>query len=171
MTQEQYGLAYQEGFKSTMRFLVSRGAQIEFAIEAAQAGWARGWERRDQLRDEARLQSWVNTIALNIYRRVPRLESLIGLGLDLAHSPTSGFAAIEAGRILDSCGPTDRFLLEQQMQGATTIEMAEILGLTDTAIRIRLMRARRSVRARLERKAAHLRRACARPTQMERNAA
>src|SRR3984957_17276059 len=69
MTRDGYGIAYQKGFTLTVRFLLSRGAQREYAMEVAQGAWVRGWERLHQLRDEATVVTWVNTIALNAYRR------------------------------------------------------------------------------------------------------
>src|SRR5271170_2056642 len=70
MTRENYGDAYQRGFKCTVRFLVSRGVLRDNANELAQAAWARGWEQLSQLRDETTVTAWINTIALNSYRRL-----------------------------------------------------------------------------------------------------
>ena len=61
-------------------------------------------------------------------------------------------------RVLKSCRPSERILFEQRMQGATTEEIARDQGVTETAIRIRLMRARRSARTVMERRAMQLRR-------------
>jgi DNA-directed RNA polymerase specialized sigma24 family protein len=52
----------------TVRFLESRGSARDSAEEIAQAAWVRGWERIEQLRDVAMVFTWVNTIALNIFR-------------------------------------------------------------------------------------------------------
>jgi DNA-directed RNA polymerase specialized sigma24 family protein len=57
-----------------------------------------------------------------------------------------GVASIELASLLDSCCPSDRVLLLHQLHGLTTSEMAREVGATETAVRIRLMRARRSVR-------------------------
>ncbi len=70
MTREGYGQAYQKGFSLTVRFLLSRGVQRDAADEAAQAAWVKGWERLEQLRNESSVTTWVNTIALNVYRRL-----------------------------------------------------------------------------------------------------
>jgi len=56
-------------------------------------------------------------------------------------------AAIDAERILRRCRSADRRLLEQQMQGATTQEIAQRQGATEATVRIRLMRARRAAKA------------------------
>jgi len=156
MTRERYGLAYQKGFDLTVRFLLSRGAQREYAMEVAQGAWVRGWERLHQLRDDATVVTWVNTIALNAYRRVMRREAP-SQELPEIVSPTGiDIAAIDVHRILNYCRPSERVLFEQQMRGATTEEIARKQGVTETAIRIRLLRARRATRSRLEKRASQL---------------
>jgi len=157
MTQEVYGESYERCFEVTIRFLRSRGAPTrDCAEEAAQAGWARGWERLNQLRDDAMVVSWVNTIALNVYRGgirsaapnevLPELPGQVGVNL----------AAIDAARILRLCRPRERTLFEQQLHGLTTEEIAREQGVTRTAIRIRLLRARREARSRVEKRATEL---------------
>jgi len=171
MTQEEYGKAYQRGIEMTRRFLLSRGARPECAMEASQAAWAKGWERLHQLRQESLVVTWVNTIALNMHRRLNRWESFSELDPGLSSDSDNVFLTIEAGRILEMCSPKERYLLEQQMHGNTTSEMACRLGVTETAVRIRLLRARRSVRVRMERRAAQLRRASSEKPVMARKAA
>jgi len=75
MTREEYGEAYKRGFDLTVRFLLSRGVHpSDRAREAAQAAWTKGWERLGQLRDESLVMTWVNAIALNVYRGFLRRE-------------------------------------------------------------------------------------------------
>jgi DNA-directed RNA polymerase specialized sigma24 family protein len=71
------------------------------------------------------------------------------MGIDLA--------PLDAAKILKFCTPSDRMLFEQQMGGLTTNEIAKKHGVTATAIRIRFLRARRAVRARVEERAVELR--------------
>lgn len=157
MNKDGYGQAYQKGFNLTVRFLLSRGVQRDIADEVAQAAWVRGWERRDQLRDEGLVVTWVNTIALNVYRRLIRRECSHP---DLPRLPEKtvsiDIAAMDVARILAFCRPNDRHLLEQQyVNGVTTQEMAREQGVTETAIRIRLLRARRDARSQVERRTLH----------------
>jgi RNA polymerase sigma factor (sigma-70 family) len=156
MTRDGYGLAYQKGFDLTIRFLLSRGAQREHAMEIAQGAWVRGWERLHQLRDEATVVTWVNTIALNAYRRVMRREAPAQELPEIVSPHGIDMAAIDINRILNYCRPSERVLFEQQMYGATTEEIAKKQGVTETAIRIRLLRARRATRSRLENRAMQL---------------
>lgn len=109
--------------------------------------------------------TWVNTIALNIYRRTLQRERLLQPLPDLysQHSQLAiDMAAIDVACVLKSCRPRERCLLELQMGGATPKEIAQSNGVTETAIRLRLMRARRAVRARVEGEKAHRRRVLAR---------
>jgi len=157
MTRTSFGQAYQTGFDRTVRFLTSRGAPRDGAQEAAQAAWARGWERLNQLRNEEMILTWVNTIALNVYRGVARRQALTQPLPELHSKFQIDLSVIDADRVLKLCRPSERALLEQQMSGVTTEEIARDHGVTETAIRIRLMRARRAVRSQMETRAAQLR--------------
>jgi DNA-directed RNA polymerase specialized sigma24 family protein len=153
MTREGYGQAYQKGFELTVRFLLSRGAWRDHACEVAQAAWARGWERLDQLRNESLVLTWVNTIALNLHRSVLRREPPNQLSAELSGAADGvNLAAIDVARIFALCRPQQRDLLEQYMNGATTKEIAERHGVSETAIRIRMLRTRRQVRSRMEKR-------------------
>jgi len=147
MTREAYARAYQDGLPLTLRFLLSRGVTRDTAEEISQAAWMRGWERLGQLRKDELISTWVNTIALNLYRRAIRQERrLQGLHEPLYAKSTMNWAAIELGRILRFCRRPDRLLLEAQMLGQTAEEIAQAQGVNQTAIRIRLLRARRAAR-------------------------
>jgi RNA polymerase sigma factor (sigma-70 family) len=158
MNTEGYGQAYQRGFDLTVRFLLSRGVQRDSAREVAQAAWVRAWERLSQLRDDSLVVTWVNTIALNVYRGLIRKEllnqSLADLRDQRDKTVAIDMAAIDVARVLRVCRPSDRRLLEQSMCGVTTGEIARQQGVSETAIRIRLLRARRYARSRLEGKPA-----------------
>jgi DNA-directed RNA polymerase specialized sigma24 family protein len=164
VTRHAYGQAYQSGFDRTVRFLMSRGALGDGAVEAAQAAWARGWERLDQLRDERMVLTWVNTIALNAYRGLLRKEKL-AVPLSERHCEYEiDLTPIDVKTVLTMCHSRERALLELQIQGITSEEIASQGGVSKTAIRIRMMRARRSVRERIEkRRLQRLRKSCAQP--------
>ena len=159
MTRDEYGQAYQRGYNLTVRLLLSRGAQRDRAREVAQAAWARGWERLSQLRNDQLVITWVNTIALNVYRSVLRCEPSYQELPELSTKAGVDLAAIDIARILRVCRPCDRILLEQQMRGVTAEEIAREQGVTETAIRIRLLRARRAARSRIEKRAIRIREA------------
>ena len=145
MTRENYGNAYQRGFERTVRLLVSRGVPRDHANELAQAAWARGWEQLSQLRDETTVTAWINTIALNFYRRLVERQK-ITLPTRITDTTEIDLAAIDLSRILGRCRPCDRLLLEQHLCGATTKEIAGRQRISETAVRVKLLRARRTAR-------------------------
>jgi len=149
MTRSDFGRAYLLGFKPTVRFLASRGVPVDAAEETAQAAWVKGWESIDQLRNEGVVRTWVNTIALHMYRRAVRHESRKQPLLD--QTPCAGLdvAKIDVASVLDACSASERALLTHQLHGLTTGEIAREVGASETAVRIRLMRARQSARTRL----------------------
>jgi RNA polymerase sigma factor (sigma-70 family) len=154
MTREEYAAAYQKGYGLTVRFLISRGLAWDTAQETAQAAWARGWERREQLRDPRMVLTWMNSIALNIHRSFLRREPLQHALPEIPTPPRVNLAAIDVQRILQCCRKKDRIVLERHyLEGFKVREIATEHGWTETAVRIRLLRARRSVGERLGRPA------------------
>jgi RNA polymerase sigma-70 factor, ECF subfamily len=147
MSREDFGLAYEEGRMRTVRFLRSRGAEWDQAMDIAQMAWMRGWERLDQLRDGNLLVTWINTIALNLYFRSLHDERRqVALREPKYANGAINWAAIDLNRILDGCRYSDRTLLEAQLNGLTAKEIAGETGTSETAIRLRLLRARRAAR-------------------------
>jgi len=142
-----YAEAFQTGFGATRRFLVSRGAALEDAEEIAQAAWARGWEFREQLRDPGLVSYWVNSIARNLYRA--RFRTAVPVPLEHVQEPSYAFdtSAIDLRKLLEACSNRDRALLERTLQGYTAEELSETAGISSTGIRVRLLRARQSLRA------------------------
>ncbi len=152
ITSTDYGGAYQSGFQLTVRFLISRGVPPDSAEETAQAAWAKGWEHVASLRTRAHLRTWVNTIALNLYRRVVRKQRRTEPfdPITFANWCTGGglnVAAIDLSTVLAMCDGPDRLLLIYQMRGLTTSEMATQVGASEGAVRVRLMRARQAAKA------------------------
>jgi DNA-directed RNA polymerase specialized sigma24 family protein len=157
MTDEAYGQAYQKGFGKTVRLLRSRGASAHHAEDIAQTAWLQGWQKLDQLRDEGMVASWINTIAVNFYRRGSRYEARYHALTELCGHVGVDLAPLDAAKILNFCSAADRMLFELQLGGLTTTEIAQKHGVSATAIRIRFLRARRAVRARVEDRASELR--------------
>jgi RNA polymerase sigma factor (sigma-70 family) len=152
MTRDEYGAAYQEGYRSTVRFLVSRGSTWDDAEETAQAAWTRGWERLGQLRDPQMVLTWMNSIALNIDRSFFRRKPLLHTLPEIPTTPKINFAAIDVERILQCSRKRDRFVLQRHyLEGFTTQEIASERDWSKAAVRSRLLRARRSAGQRIGR--------------------
>jgi DNA-directed RNA polymerase specialized sigma24 family protein len=117
------------------------------AIDVAQGAWLRGWERLDQLRDESVLVTWVNTIALNQFRKTVRRDQRHEALRDVPYpKPALNWAAIDLSRILSRCRSRDRVLLKAQLEGVTVKELSERSGASAIAMRLRLYRARHAAR-------------------------
>ena len=154
MTQEEYGTAYERGRKKTINFLRSRGVPEDDAQEATQAAWVRGWERRHQIRDKQKALSWVNSIALNMYRSTLSDQAHFREFLGFSVPPRINLEAIDVEKMLKRCHPRDRALLEDYyLDGRETRELAAAGRCSEVAIRVRLVRARESLRRRLKRPA------------------
>ena len=154
MTREDFGFAYEQGSVRTVRFLLSRGVPREDAQDIAQTAWLRGWERLYQLRNEKLLDTWINSIALNIYRRAVYRDRLFQrLGESVCAVSCINEASIDLSRIMRNCRPEERALLEAHLAGLTSEEIAEEDGVSQVAIRVRLCRARRAVREEVQRPA------------------
>jgi RNA polymerase sigma factor (sigma-70 family) len=146
MTREEYGSAYQRGYGLTVRFLVSRGLTYDSAQETAQAAWVKGWERLGQLRDSKMILTWMNSIALNLHRSFVRREPFLQTLPELPTPPRINLAAIDVRRILKTCKKNERLVLQRHyLEGYKVQEIARAHGWTETAVRIRLLRARRAV--------------------------
>ena len=150
MTKEEYGTAYERGFTLTVRLLLSRGLFADQAEETAQAAWAKGWERLAQLRNQHMVVTWVNSIALNLFRSILRKPVLQSLP-ERSAAPRINLAAIDVNRVLTFCRTNDRVVLQQRyLEDCAIRDIAQKHGWTETAVRIRLVRARRFARARMD---------------------
>jgi DNA-directed RNA polymerase specialized sigma24 family protein len=150
MTSEAYAAAYESGFQLTQRFLRARGVSWERASEVSQTAWTKGWERLDQLENDGMVLTWVNTIALNLHRKFQRSEPAWQNLPEIGTKPGVNLAAIDMARILKICGPGDRAYLKYQLNGMSPGEIARLRGVPESAIRVRLLRARRAARRRVE---------------------
>lgn len=150
MTKEEYGYAYPIGYDRTTRFLVSRGLSWDAAQETAQAAWVKGLGKLHQLRDPEMVLTWVNTIALNLYRTSLRSEPLFNELPEMLAMPSLNLTAIDLRRVLRTCKKNDRAVLQHHyLEGYKVREIAQANGCSETAVRIRLFRARRAVAKRL----------------------
>lgn len=142
---EQYGKAYTRGLSSTTRFLVSRGCPFDLAQELGQAAWVRGWEHRSQLHEPSKLVTWVNTIALNLYRTSCRRECRDVL-IELSEMPRlDGY--LDAQTILEGLKiPERRQLEELYLEGRAFKEVAEREKVTEVALRVRVCRIKQRLR-------------------------
>jgi DNA-directed RNA polymerase specialized sigma24 family protein len=148
MTKDWFAQEYETGRLRTVNFLISKGMARHAAEEIAQAAWVRGWECRGQLRDLQKALAWVNSIALNMGRNDQRHSARLTGETDVvADSPMHQLAVLDVQRKLALCRPGDRTLLRKHYWEECSIaELAEWEHCSKGAMRLRLLRARRSLR-------------------------
>ncbi len=134
------------------------------AQDAAQQAWLRAYTHLGQFDGRAQLSTWLTRIVVHeSLRRLQRrgrahLELIEGAADDPASarpSPEEDMARAQARTILehaiDSLPENARVVLVlRDIEELSTAEVGEALGITEEAVRVRLLRARRAVRARLE---------------------
>lgn len=154
MTSEEYADAYQRGFNLAVRFWVSRGVSYDDAVESVQAAWAKGWEHREELRQPASVVPWIISIAGNIRKTLLRQQQKnLPKNQEAASTISSHAAAIDAKKVLDKSKPLHRAVLEAHyMHGLTAQEIAKSEGVSEGAIRLRLLRARRNLKKKVTRR-------------------
>ena len=149
LSQHDFGNAFTEGYQMTFRFLLSKGAPSDVAEELAQSAWAKGWECRAQLRTPTTLGAWVNSIAKNLLKNRLRFvhhpEALGRAATDDSSEPN-----IDLESLINRCDRVDAAILHgYYVEGYTTNEIAERIGMCPVAVRVRLHRVRRSLRSQL----------------------
>lgn len=155
MNTEEFRTAFLGGYQRTVRFLRNFGVPYDEVQEVAQAAWTRGFQKREQLKDLSLVVSWVNTIALNLFRRQCRTyrlsEPLDGDFVShLSSSEDRAIAVVDTERILRVSRRGDAILLRRHhLEGVSSEDIARSEGVTGTSIRIRLLRARRKAREEL----------------------
>lgn len=149
MSRESFADAYNGGFRLTVRLLRSKGASADQAEEVAQSAWARGWEVRGQLLAPELVLPWVNSIAYHRLCSGHRRSSKHVALTDRASASHSGLALrAEARTLLNRCKPHDRALLIQRYyEGLGIREIAERLGMSEVAVRVRIHRCQNGLRA------------------------
>lgn len=147
-----FNYSYDEGYRTTQRFLRSRGAREDTAEEIAQAAWAKGWEYRFQLHHPELLLAWINSIAKNMLKRKIQLEHHIGEMKETNVPTIPSSTSSDAFMILASCDPRDADILyAYYFYGFTTKEIACKFDMRPTTVRVKLFRLRRTLRDRFSR--------------------
>lgn len=148
LSEEEFGNAYVSGFCLTSRFLQSQGLLQELAEEIAQDAWCRGWARRSELREHRAVVYWINTIALNLMYRHFQRKKWPEHYFTPQQQPADFESPIIVAEILARCTEQDREVLVRfYMEGYSSEEIAAAMGIHPTTVRVRMMRAKRALRA------------------------
>lgn len=146
-------------------FLLRLAGDPDTAADLFQNVWIKLARHRQRLRPDTDLRAWLCTVARReylSYRRAQLLDlsRVLALGREPAPDPTERDPRlIEVNAALRRLSDVDReVLLVTSVDGLSPQKAASVLGITDTALRQRLVRARRRLEAALEKERAHGRR-------------
>ena len=143
--------------------LVACGVRnAETARDLAQDTALRAWQRLDSLRNPQSFGPWLRQIAANaardhLRRQAVRREEELELAAELRSEddPLEGAERrAEVRQMVAALSLEDEgslALLKDRAEGVPTREMADIMGISEEAVKMRLTRARKRLRLRLQR--------------------
>lgn len=142
-----------------LRIAMVVSGDADLAAEAAQAAWVIAWRRLGDLRDAASLRPWLMSIAVNEARQLARSRSrrtVRELVVTDAAGSVAGPADVQIAMRVDldaalaSIDARDRALLGlRYLAGMDSTEIGHAVGMSATAVRSRLARARERLRREL----------------------
>lgn len=158
---ERFGALYDAAYVDLLRF-ASRRMPPALAEDLVAEVMLVGWRRLDDVPDElSQARAWLFGVARNILADARRKQSRRdALAVRLAETATAPFADTHPDAValrVDVHAGWQRLSAAEQetlaltlLDGLTAPEAASVLGISPTAYRIRLSRARRSLRRHVE---------------------
>ena len=145
-----------EAYRTAWRFSCRLAHSREDAEDLLQEALGQAWLRFVQLRQPARFTSWLLSIVrrchLTRLRRAGRRPRVAAAYAELAsREPAAAFQAEVLDAVAGLAEPQRTLLTLVYMEGLSHREAAAVLGIRPGAVRMRLTRARRALRAQLER--------------------
>ena len=155
MTRDEFGRAYEEGFRQTVLFLMRTGIEEDVATDAAQCGWLRGWEKREYFRGDSSILTWINRIAINEFRMQfrGRKGKAHHEDVDLDNLPSKANELnvhIDVELLFQVLLPHERRVFAECMSGKNYKVVAKNLGTTERGVKSFLHRTRILMLQRLE---------------------
>ena len=139
-----------------LRIALVVGGDVDVAEEATQSAWVVAWRRLGDLRNPTNLRLWLVSIAANEARRLTRGKRRRSVReiamLEPSTPPADAMAAdrIDLANALATIEPRDRELLGlRYLAGMDSAEIGRVVGMSATAVRSRLARARERLRQEL----------------------
>lgn len=129
------------------------------AMDAVQDTLLTMWEKLDTLRDPRAFKTWMTRILVNYCRgglRQRSREMPLEYLEDAAEEQEDREAVLDVRRVLDRMSEEDRLILQLfYFEDFSTKEIAQALGLTPEAVRMRLTRSRKKFREKYGKEARH----------------
>lgn len=138
-----------------LRFLIGLVGEVEVARELCQDTFLAAYQAMPRQQGEMNLSAWLHTIALNRARshhRRRRLRSFVSIDDHEPAAETNDMQDVVAGhdavqRVLAQLPRQYAYpLLLQTVSGLSCREIASVLGCSEGAVKVRLLRARQAFR-------------------------
>jgi len=119
---------------------------LDIAEEAEQSAWGIAYRRLGDLREAERLRPWLMSIAANEARQLVRSRGRrtvreIAVGRSSVPDEIDHAAVLDLGAALSKLEPKDRQLLGLRFVGGLeSREIADVMGISPGAVRVRLHR-------------------------------
>jgi DNA-directed RNA polymerase specialized sigma24 family protein len=151
LTRDHFAHAFQVGYGLTVHALLGYGLSPSEAQEIAQSAWVKACMCSDQIRDPRKILRYVRMIAINAWRDDQRRRArLRPLAADYPAPTQDRVRLLDIKRVVSWSAPGQRAVLQRLLEGYSTAEMAELLGISRGAVLARISRAVRSARHRAE---------------------
>jgi len=158
---ETFERAFQKAYAVHRRvvfgFLLRLAGDADTASDLFQNVWLKLSRHRQRLRPDTALRAWLCTVARHEYVSYRRsqlldLSRVLALGREPAHEPTEHDPRlVDLKAALHRLPDADReVLLSTSVDGLSLRQAASVLGISEPALRQRLVRARRRLEASLE---------------------
>jgi RNA polymerase sigma-70 factor (ECF subfamily) len=166
---ETFERAFQTAYAAHRRvvfgFLLRLAGDSDTASDLFQNVWIKLSRHRQRLRPDTELRAWLCTVARHEYVSYRRaqlvdLSRVLALGREPAHEPTEHDPRlVDVNAALHRLPDADReVLLSTSVDGLSLRQAASVLGISEPALRQRLVRARRRLETALEKVRARERR-------------
>jgi RNA polymerase sigma-70 factor (ECF subfamily) len=161
---ETFERAFQTAYAAHRRvvfgFLLRLAGDADTASDLLQNVWIKLSRHRQRLRPDTELRAWLCTVARHEYVSYRRaqlvdLSRVLALGREPAHEATEHDPRlVDVNAALHRLPDADReVLLSTSVDGLSLRQAAGVLGISEPALRQRLVRARRRLEAALEKRA------------------
>jgi RNA polymerase sigma-70 factor (ECF subfamily) len=159
--EQRFNRLYQETSDDVLAYLVRRSRTMEDAADALAETYSAAWRKLDSLPDGDRARLWLFGAArIELRKAAGRTrvddELIARLANELEAAPGHELAATDPDdalwRAVSHVSARDREILAlTAWEGLAPREIATVMGMSSNAVRLRLTRARRDLRALLDR--------------------
>jgi RNA polymerase sigma-70 factor, ECF subfamily len=146
---KEFSLIYETYHQDVFRLLYFMSGNKEVSEDLLQNSFIKAFKNFQQLKQRDKFKSWIFQIARNQYldylKSADVSKKIDGVEVELSQNAQAE-TVIELNQILNNLSPEHReVLILTEMEGMTAAEVSEITGLSESAVKSRLLRARKEI--------------------------